>query len=131
MSHKWEPTKRLTELLQDQARYAGKMDKTYLPILTRHLDDQDNDELEEQQLLQEFQDIVGVTVFLVLLFSVNTLSRFLSIEPDRISNRLNLFQSVLRVPTDRDLPVRILHSSFRDFLVKTKSKFQVIEPKKA
>lgn len=107
------------------------MDKTYLPILTRHLDDQDNDELEEQQLLQEFQDIVGVTVFLVLLFSVNTLSRFLSIEPDRISNRLNLFQSVLRVPTDRDLPVRILHSSFRDFLVKTKSKFQVIEPKKA
>ncbi|KAL4956424.1 hypothetical protein BDW69DRAFT_181633 [Aspergillus filifer] len=33
------------------------MDKTYLPILDRLLDNQESDELEQQQLLQEFQDI--------------------------------------------------------------------------
>ncbi|KAL4988837.1 hypothetical protein BDW68DRAFT_196418 [Aspergillus falconensis] len=58
-SSKLEPKSRLAELLEDQARYASKMDKTYLPILTRLLDDQESDEWEQQQLLQEFQDIVG------------------------------------------------------------------------
>jgi hypothetical protein len=127
---KWEPRRRLTELLQDQARYAEKMDRTYLPILTRHLDDQDSDELEEQQLLQEFQDIVGVLILLAFPLSVKTLSQFLGIELDRISNRLDSFRSVLSVPASLDLPVKILHSSFWDFLLKTKSKFRVSEPKK-
>jgi hypothetical protein len=36
-------TPSLTELLKDQAKYAAKMDKTYLPILTQLVDDQDND----------------------------------------------------------------------------------------
>ncbi|KAL4961614.1 WD40-repeat-containing domain protein [Aspergillus stella-maris] len=54
---KWEPKFRLAELLRDQAKYVSKMDKTYLPILTRLLDDQESDSSEQQQLLQEFQDI--------------------------------------------------------------------------
>ncbi|KAL3494398.1 WD40 repeat-like protein [Aspergillus germanicus] len=54
---KWEPKFRLAELLKDQAKYVSKMDKTYLPILTRLLDDQESDSSEQQQLLQEFQDI--------------------------------------------------------------------------
>lgn len=124
---KWEPTRRLVELLQDQARYTDKMDKTYLPILERHLDDQDSDMLEQQQLLQEFQDIVGIIILLAVPLSVGTLSQFLGIEIDRISNRLDSFQSVLSVPTNRDLPVRTLHLSFRDFLVRSKGRFGVNE----
>ncbi|KAL2839409.1 putative wd40 protein [Aspergillus pseudoustus] len=124
---KWEPKRRLEELLQDQARYAMKMDKTYLPILTRLLDDQDSDEWEQHQLLQEFQKIVGIIILLAIPFSVNALSHFLGIEPGLISHHLDLFQSVLSLPTNRDLPVRILHSSFRDFLVQSKSKFRVNE----
>ncbi|KAJ6003746.1 WD40-repeat-containing domain protein [Penicillium canescens] len=127
---KWEPTRRLAELLQDQARYATKMDKTYLPILMRLLDDPDSDELEKEQLLQEFQKIIGVIILLAIPFSVNTLSRFLSIEPKLISHRLDSFQSVLNVPTNRVLPVRILHLSFRDFLVQSNGKFRVDEPNK-
>jgi hypothetical protein len=127
---RWEPKRRLTELLHDQARYATKMDKTYLPILSRLLDDQDSDEIEEQQLLQEFQEIVGTTILLAIPFSVNTLSRFLGIDSDLISNRLDSFRSVLSVPTNWDLPVRILHLSFRDFLVQSKSKFLVKESSK-
>lgn len=127
---KWEPARRLVELHQDQARYTDKMDKTYLPILERNLDDQDSDELEQQQLLQEFQDIVGIIILLAVPLSVRTLSQFLGIEMDRISNRLDSFHSVLSVPTNRDLPVKTLHLSFRDFLVRSKGRFGVNEPYK-
>jgi hypothetical protein len=106
------------------------MDKTYLPILTRLLDDQDGDELEEQQLLQEFQNIIRINILLAIPLSVNILSKFLDIESDLICNRLDSFQSVLSVPTNRDLPVRILHLPFRDFLVQSQTKFRVNEPSK-
>ncbi|KAL2864130.1 WD40 repeat domain-containing protein [Aspergillus lucknowensis] len=48
-----EPKSCLTELLKDQAKYVSKMDKTYLPILTRLLDDQENNKREQQQFLQD------------------------------------------------------------------------------
>ncbi|OQD86922.1 hypothetical protein PENSOL_c082G07194 [Penicillium solitum] len=54
---KLEPTLRLAELLKDQAKYVTKMDKTYLPILTRLLDGEESDAPEKQQLLHEFQEI--------------------------------------------------------------------------
>ncbi|KAL4750943.1 hypothetical protein BDW72DRAFT_193470 [Aspergillus terricola var. indicus] len=129
-SSKLEPKSRLAELLEDQARYVSKMDKTYLPILDRLLDNQESDELEQQQLLQEFQDIVGVIILLAVPLSINTLSLLLGIGADKISNRLDSFQSVLSIPNHRDLPVRILHLSFRDFLVKSRTKFFVDERQK-
>lgn len=126
----WSPTTRLAELLEDQAVYAKKMDKTYLPILTRLLDSHDSDESEQQQLLREFQEIVGTIILLAVPFSINMLSRFLGTMKDTVSNRLDPFQSILSIPNDRDRPVRILHSSFRDFLLYTDSIFHVDEPKK-
>lgn len=120
---KWEPAVRLAEILEGQAKYATKMDKTYLPILTRLVDDQDDDESE--QLLQQFQEIVGVIILLAVPLSVNTLSQFLGIRAGLISKRLDSFQSVLSIPGNRDVPVRILHLSFRDFLIDTKTMFYV------
>lgn len=127
---KWEPTRRLAELLQDQSKYVSRMDKTYLPILTRLLDDQESDKSEQQQLLQEFQEIVGVVILLAVPLSINSLSLFLGIGADQIDNRLNSFRSVLSVPADRDQPVRLLHQSFRDFLVQYETKFHVNVPEK-
>jgi hypothetical protein len=127
---KWEPKLRLAELLKDQAKYVSRMDKTYLPILTRLLDDQESDEFEQQQLLQEFQAIVAVIILLAVPLSINALSLFIGIGADQISNRLDSFRSVLDIPCDRDQPVRILHLSFRDFLVQSRTKFLVDEPKK-
>ncbi|KAJ5115953.1 WD40-repeat-containing domain protein [Penicillium angulare] len=125
---KREPMRRLAELLQNQAQYATKMDKTYLPILRQFIDDEDED--EKQELLQEFYEIVGTIILLVNPFSVNTLSRFLRIPCDIIINHLDSFHSVLSVPTNPDIPVRTLHLSFRDFLVQSKSEFHVHEPEK-
>ncbi|KAJ5936835.1 WD40-repeat-containing domain protein [Penicillium verhagenii] len=92
---KWEPKFRLTELLNDQAKYVSRMEKTYMPIMTRLLDDQESDESEQQQILHEFHEIIGTIILLATPFSVNTLSEFLGIKRDLISNRLNSFQSVL------------------------------------
>ncbi|KAL4776957.1 hypothetical protein BDW60DRAFT_203057, partial [Aspergillus nidulans var. acristatus] len=127
---KWEPKLRLAELLKDQAKYVSRMDKTYLPILTRLLDDQESNEFEQQQLLQDFQAIIGSIILLAVPLSINALSLFLGIGADQISNRLDTFRSVLSIPSDRDQPVRILHLSFRDFLVQSRTKFLVDEPKK-
>ncbi|KAL4942925.1 hypothetical protein BDV06DRAFT_235102 [Aspergillus oleicola] len=127
---KLEPKSRLAELLEDQARYISKIDRTYLPILTQLLSDQESDELEQQQLLQEFEDIVSVIIFLAVPLSINTLSLLLGIGADKISNCLDSFQSVLSIPNNRDLPVRILHLSFRDFLVTSRTKFLVDEQQK-
>jgi hypothetical protein len=127
---KWEPKLRLAELLKDQAKYVSKMDKTYLPILTRLLDDQESDEREQQQLLQEFQDIVGTIILLAAPLSINTLSLFLEKEVDQISNRLDSFRSVLSIPSDENQPVRILHLSFPEFLIQTTTKFRVDAPTK-
>ncbi|KAL6229305.1 hypothetical protein BDW75DRAFT_235316 [Aspergillus navahoensis] len=103
-SSKMEPKLRLAELLKDQAKYVSRMDKTYLPILTRLLDDQESDEFEQQQLLQEFQAIVGVIILLAVPLSINALSLFLGIGADQISNRLDTFRSVLSIPGGRDQP---------------------------
>ncbi|KAH8703496.1 WD40-repeat-containing domain protein [Talaromyces proteolyticus] len=127
---KWEPKLRLAELLIDQTKYVSRMDRTYLPILTRLLDDQESDKSEQQQLLQEFQEIIGVIILFLIPFSINALSRFLGIGVDQISNRLDSFRSVLSIPDDRDQSIRILHLSFRDFLVQSRTKFYVNEPKK-
>ncbi|OJJ52055.1 hypothetical protein ASPSYDRAFT_63044 [Aspergillus sydowii CBS 593.65] len=127
---KLEPKLRLAELLKDQAKYVSRIDKTYLPILTRLLDDQESDKFEQQQLLQVFQAIVSVIILLAVPLSINTLSLFLGMEADRISNRLDTFRSVLSIPGGRDQPVRILHLSFRDFLVQSRTKFLVNKPKK-
>ena len=129
-SSKMEPKLRLAELLKDQAKYVSRMDKTYLPILTRLLDDQEGDEFEQQQLLQEFQAIVSIIILLAVPLSINTLSLFLGIGADQISNRLDTFRSVLSIPSSQDQPVRILHLSFRDFLVQSRTKFLVDAPKK-
>jgi hypothetical protein len=122
---KWDPEVRLTELLEDQAKYATKMEKTYLPILTQLLKDQDDDESE--QLLQQFQQIVGVIILLAIPLSVNSLSKLLRTRVGVIRNLLNSFQSVLHIPGNQDMPVRILHLSFRDFLVNSRGKFRVNE----
>ncbi|KAI7968621.1 hypothetical protein EIK77_000021 [Talaromyces pinophilus] len=127
---KLEPKSRLKGLLENQANYISKMEKTYMPILTRLLDGQESHELEQQKLLQEVQDIIGVIILLAAPLSIKALSRFLKKEIDEISNLLNLFRSVLHIPVDRDQPVRIHHLSFRDFLVTYKTKFQVNEQQK-
>ncbi|GIC88969.1 NACHT and WD40 domain protein [Aspergillus udagawae] len=116
----WNPKKRLQAILADRSVYVSKMGSTYLPVLKQLLVSQDKRETKE--LVQEFKKIVGVIVVLATPLSVKSLSRLLEREPDDIKYRLARLHSVLNTPDDLDRPVRLLHLSFRDFLLDTKTR---------
>jgi ABC-type cobalt transport system substrate-binding protein len=122
----WLPEERLTAVLQDEATESiCAMDRTYLPVLNQLFAAKNKKEVE--QLLQEFQNVIGVIVLLATPLSVVTLAQLTGITEKKIVNRLKRFHSVLSVPVDPRAPVRILHSSFRDFLIRTEGKFRINE----
>jgi sugar lactone lactonase YvrE len=71
---------------------------------------------------RDFHAIVGVIILLADPLSVNGLSGLIGMQERTIVARLDAFHSVLSVPTDSGTAVRILHRSFREFLVNTKEK---------
>jgi len=116
----WDPQDRLDAILADQSTYISKMDSTYLPVLNQLLVGQDK--WEAEQLVQEFKNIVGVIIVLVTPLSVNALSQLLSTKTNNINKRLDRLHSVLNIPDNLCTPVRLLHLSFRDFLLDPKKK---------
>ncbi|KAJ5829091.1 uncharacterized protein N7525_007344 [Penicillium rubens] len=125
---KWNPQKRLEAILTDRSTYVSKMDSTYVPVLKQLLTGQN--ETESQQLLDEFKGIVGVIIILATPLSINSLSHLIGRESDDVKCRLDQLHSVLSVPNNFDTPVRLLHLSFRDFLLdhhKDKTKFWIDE----
>ena len=118
---KWKPERRLEKFFQDPALMsASKMDRTYQPILNQLVAGQDGDDSEE--LVEEFQRIIGVIILLATPLSLSALAQLLDMPEDDISNRLDSFRSVLHIPSDPNLPIRILHLSFRDYLVDNSTK---------
>ncbi|KAL4912441.1 hypothetical protein BDW62DRAFT_206493 [Aspergillus aurantiobrunneus] len=123
---KRSPTKRLATVLQSEAvAPAAQMERVYQPVLKQILNDEDVN--ESQDLAKEFRDIVGVIIFLATPLSVHTLGRLLSTPVEDIHYLLNKLHSVLSVQENINAPVRILHLSFREFLVKTKGVFHIEE----
>ena len=113
------PKTRLEIFLQYQtAHQVSKLDKTYLPILNHLFDDED--ELDKERRTSEFREVVGSIVILESPLSIPSLANLLNIPKDNISCRLDLLHSVLNISADEDMPVRLLHLSFREFLLDTK-----------
>jgi NACHT domain len=124
------PIERLKVILQYQsATHISKLDRTYLPILSQLFDDED--EADKERRTSEFRDIVGSIIVLESPLSISSLARLLQISKEDIKCRLDSLHSVLNILDSEDLPVRLLHLSFRDFLVdpqkKGKSPFWVDE----
>ncbi|CAI7650582.1 unnamed protein product [Penicillium pancosmium] len=122
---KFDPVEGLVDLIKDQTKYSTKMDKTYLPVLVRLLGEHDED--EKDLILQYFRQIVGSIILLAVPLSVDALSRLLVLQERLVVNLLDSFRSVIHLSSNRDVPVRILHLSFRDFLLQTKSQFYINE----
>ncbi|KAI9856456.1 MAG: hypothetical protein M1813_009112 [Trichoglossum hirsutum] len=115
------PTKRLEVVLQYQsATQVSKLDRTYLPILSQLFDDED--EADRQRRIDEFRDIVGSIVVLESPLSISSLASLFQISKEDIRCRLDSLHSVLSIPDSEELPVRLLHLSFRDFLVDPQKK---------
>ncbi|KAK6360849.1 hypothetical protein TWF730_006965 [Orbilia blumenaviensis] len=115
---RWDPEKQLVRVLEYQTTsQASKFDKTYLPILDQLLDNMNN--TEKEYILEEFRTIVGSIVILANPLSINALASLLEASPKAVAHRLDLLHSALSVPDDQNTPVRLLHLSFRDFLLDT------------
>jgi hypothetical protein len=113
------PTKRLEIILGFGSRNTkvSKLNATYLPILNQLFDEEDEEEREERAC--EFREIVGSIVLLETPLSVASLAYLLCLPEHDISCQLDSLHSVLSIPISNNLPVRLLHLSFREFLVDT------------
>lgn len=110
------PDKLLEKVLRNQANsQQASLSGTYLLVLRQQTAGLDPE--EEDNMLQEFRDIVGPIILLASPLSTQALSQLLDISQATIDDRLDLLHSVLSVPESGDTPVRLLHVSFRDFLV--------------
>ena len=110
------PKKRLEIVLQYQtAHQVSKLDKTYLPILNQLFNGEDKE--DKERWASEFREIVGSIIVLESPLSIISLAHLLGIPKDDISCRLDSLYSVLSIPNSEDVPVRLLHLSFREFLV--------------
>lgn len=109
------PRKRLEIYLKYRKVQVSKYDATYLPILTQLFDEED--EGERERWACEFREIVGSIVILESPLSTTSLARLLHLPEEDISCRLDSLHSVLSIPDSNDLPIRLLHLSFREFLV--------------
>ncbi|KAF2732552.1 hypothetical protein EJ04DRAFT_469956, partial [Polyplosphaeria fusca] len=109
------PEGHLRKVLEYQKSTFSQLDRTYLPILEQLLDEQDEDEREVW--LQAFQKLVGSIVILESPLCITSLARLLQVPLTEIECRLDALHSVLSVPDSQDVPVRLLHLSFRDFLI--------------
>lgn len=115
----WDPVDSLSEILTHRID-GSKLDGTYLPVLNRLLNGQS--EKQKKQLVQTFQEVIGVIVILESPLSVTSLSRLIGI-PERVVHlRLNPLHSVLSVPNDKTVSVRLFHLSFRDFLLDSETR---------
>ncbi|KAL4949059.1 hypothetical protein BDW69DRAFT_198408 [Aspergillus filifer] len=73
----------------------------------------------QKQLIQDVQEVIGTIILLESPLSVTSLSDLLEISTTSINARLNSLHSVLDIPNDEKLPVRLFHLSFRDFLLQS------------
>ena len=110
------PKKRLEIFLQYQtANQVSRLDKMYLPILNQLFNDED--ELDQERRTTEFREVIGSIVVLESPLPIASLAHLLNIPKEDISCKLDLLHSVLNIPIDEDMPIRLLHLSFRDFLL--------------
>ncbi|PTD03479.1 Vegetative incompatibility protein HET-E-1, partial [Fusarium culmorum] len=123
-SRRRNPRARLQTVL-DQGRrsHGSQLEQTYTPVLRSQIVDLPKEEREE--VIEDFKVVIGSIVTLANPLSVAALSRLIDILPDTADERLDALHSVLSIPLERTMPVRLLHLSFRDYLVDSKNKERI------
>ncbi|KAL6898546.1 hypothetical protein GGI43DRAFT_79381 [Trichoderma evansii] len=118
---------------------SSRMSMTYLPILNHMLVKRSDSgtnvrsATEKATIIKRFRHIVGSMVLLADPLSAESLSKILGIDLTTVEIEFNKLHSVVNIPTDSSVPVRLFHLSFRDFLVQAgvenQHPFQVNERK--
>ncbi|KAG7412793.1 Vegetative incompatibility protein HET-E-1 [Fusarium oxysporum f. sp. rapae] len=105
--------------------HVSQLGRTYGPVLCSLITDVS--ENDKTQIINDFKMIVGSIVILANPLSVWALSQLLEVDPEVVDNRLDTLHSVLSIPSTRKAPVRLLHLSFRDYLLTNESELRVDE----
>lgn len=114
-----DPKGRLDDIihLRNSWSFSG-IEGTYLPILKKvlRIGGSDN-KRESDRRIKAFRQIVGPIVLLKDPLSTASLSKLLGIPTPEIWEILTDLHSVLDIPTDPNVPVRLFHLAFHDFLL--------------
>jgi hypothetical protein len=110
-----DPEEYLNKVLQYPKAVFSQLDRTYLPVLDQLVVEQE--ERDKEDWLHAFRGLVGSIVVLESPLSVGPLARLLQIPQKQVERRLDALHSVLNIPNNKDVPIRLLHLSFRDFLI--------------
>jgi hypothetical protein len=109
------PKKNLSKVLEYRKSTFSQLEQTYLPVLDQLFDAQENDQKDEWILM--FRDVIGSIVVLESPLSVISLACLLQVPQEDITCQLDSLHSVLSIPHNKTSPIRLLHLSFREFLV--------------
>lgn len=113
---RFSPTQQLNDVLKYQTQsQTSQFEATYGPIVEKLVRDLQGRKLKEIQ--QRFQRVVGSIVVLASPLSIAALSSILAMDEDSINGLLGSLHSVLSISKTSTSPVRLLHLSFRDFLL--------------
>ncbi|KAH7201310.1 hypothetical protein DER44DRAFT_441261 [Fusarium oxysporum] len=120
------PPIQLRKVLDYESKgHVSQLDRTYRPVLRSLITDISED--DKKQIIKDFKMIIGSIIILANPLSVWALSQLLEVDPEVVDNRLDTLHSVLSIPPTRKAPVRLLHLSFRDYLLANESEFRVDE----
>ena len=115
------PKRLLHDWLRQVDNNASQLDQIYMPILDyvffgRHKDTDEPDPLNEEEQLQ-LRQLLSALVILGTPLTPQAISDLLEIPLDDTDHYLCNLHAVVHLPEDPDMPVRLFHQSFRDFLV--------------
>ncbi|KAI1182338.1 hypothetical protein F5B17DRAFT_435720 [Nemania serpens] len=110
------PVTKLEEILEYQTKsQESELDTIYLLVLDQLLVGLSGSDRSKK--LELFKHLVGSIILLANPLSTPALAHLLSISQAIIDDHLDYLHSVLSIPSLPDSPVRLLHLSFRDFLI--------------
>ncbi|KAJ3493988.1 hypothetical protein NLG97_g4368 [Lecanicillium saksenae] len=112
------PTELLKEICEFQpgdVLELDQLDATYMPVLNQLIKGLTGS--RRRKVIEQFQQVVGPILVLATPLTATTLGGVLGLSKEAVDGRLDLLHSVLRVPEAIESPIRLLHLSFRDFLV--------------
>jgi hypothetical protein len=115
------PEHRLSIVLEGKATKrspAHELDEMYTKVLKYSIENYDD--YEKNMLSEIFTKIVGSIVILSDSLSAAALAKLLPMSLEKINRILRLFHTVLDASGSQGSPVRLLHPSFRDFLLDEK-----------
>ncbi|KAH6883479.1 WD domain-containing protein, partial [Thelonectria olida] len=91
------------------------LDATYLPVLDKLMVGLSTK--ERGKVLRQFRTIVGSIIILASPLSTVALAQILAVAQGTVDSQMSMLHSVLSIPQSAESPVRLLHLSFRDFLL--------------